>query len=367
MKRIGYLYPQIYSIENIRLALHNASRGKRDKNYVRKILKNEDHYVEQVSEMLRTHTYVFGDNRYKTIKDGASQKERDITIPSFYPDQIIHWAVIQVLQPLFMRGMYAYTCGSVPCRGCMAAKRYIERVKQNTDAQYVLKLDIRKYFPSISHDKLKELLAKKIKDKEALQLLFDIIDHGGPGLPIGYYTSQWLSNFYLQEVDHYIKEQLHIRYYVRYVDDMVLIDADKPKLHKARRQLIDYLKNNRYGIELKDNWQLWKINSRPIDFVGYRFYATHTHLRKKIFYRFTRVVRKIVAHGLDIKRARRYNAYIGWCKHINFKNYYIQNIRSIIHTNDVYRYISLYTKCILNSARTAGFDINKISHMEVKL
>lgn len=344
MKRIGYLYEQIYSVENIKLAIRNAAKGKHDRGYIRKILNNSDYYANIISESLRTNTYQLSPNRYKTIKDGASQKERNITIPAFYPDQIIQWAVVQVLQPVFMRGMYSYCCGSVPGRGGLKAKKYIKRVQRKKDARYVLKLDIRKFFPSVSHDKLKQLLRKKIKDQNTLNLLSAIIDNGGKGLPIGYYTSQWFSNFYLQEMDHYIKEVLHIKYYVRYVDDMVLIGPNKRKLRKAMHSLMAYLSEEGYELELKDNWQLWRIYSRPLDFVGYRFYKSYTLLRKKLLYRLTRTVRRIKRYGLNIQRARRFNSLIGWGAHINFKEYYLARIKPIISKRIAKRYISEYDK-----------------------
>ena len=162
-------------------------------------------------------------------------------------------------------------------------------------------------------------------------------------MPIGYYTSQWFSNFYLQEMDHYIKEVLHIKYYARYVDDMVLIGPNKRKLHRALRALMTYLITD-YELEIKDNWQLWRIFSRPLDFVGYRFYEKYTLLRKKILYRLTRTVRRIGRYGLNIQRARRFNSLIGWGKHINFKDYYLERIKPIISKRSAKRYISAYDR-----------------------
>lgn len=342
MKRIGYIYEKIYSLENIKLAIRNASKGKHRRKYVQKILNNADFYAEQISASLRENTYRLSPNRLKTIKEGAKQKERNITVPAFYPDQIIQWAVVQVLQPMFMRGMYQYCCGSVPGRGIAKAKKYIERTKSK--AKYTLKLDIKKFFPSVSHDKLKCLLAKKTKDRDALKLLFAIIDNGGEGLPIGYYTSQWFSNFYLQEIDHFVKEKLQIKYYVRYVDDMVLMDDNKRKLKKALFKLSEYLTKEKFDVIIKENWQLWKTSSRPLDFVGYRFYPKYTRLRKSVFYHLMRTVARIGKHGLNIPRARRFNSLIGYCKPINFKRYYLSAIKPVVSKRAAKKYISDYDK-----------------------
>lgn len=344
IKRIGHLYDKICDEDNIRLAIRNASKGKRDKLYVKNILRREDKVVREIVELLRSGDYKPKSNRTKTIREGSAKKTRFITIPMFYPDQIIHWAVMQVLEPIFMKSMYRYCCGSVPGRGGSDAKRYVERVCKKKKARYILKLDICKFFPSISHKKLKELLAKRIKDTETLNLLFVIIKYGGLGLPIGYYTSQWLANFYMQEIDHYIKETLRVPFYVRYVDDMVLIGPNKRALRKALWLLIRFLESEEYKLTIKGDWQLWKIYSRPLDFVGYRFYETHTKLRRHIFYKLMKIVRRVKDGGLNIGRSRRLVSLIGWCKQINFRKFYLEHIRPTVRMRNVRRYISNWVK-----------------------
>ena len=340
MKRIGNLYDKICQEDNIRLAIRNASKGKRHRRQVRRVLEQEDRAVEQIIATLRSGSYTPRPARTKIIRDGAAGKEREITIPAFYPDQIIQWAVMQVLEPVFMKGMYRYCCGSVPGRGGLAAKRYVERALKEKKSRYILKLDIRKFYPSVSHAKLKQLLAKRIKDKPLLALLGTIIDRGGPGLPIGFYSSQWFANFYLQEVDHYIKQELKIPYYVRYVDDMVLMGPNKRKLHRARMALQGYLSSNAYELAVKDNWQLWRKGTRPLDFVGYRFYTNRIRLRRRLFYRITATVRRIRERGLNIRRAGRFLSLMGWCKRIPFRRYYVERIRPILPKWEARRYIS---------------------------
>lgn len=351
MRRIGHLYEKVYQTENLYLALYNASKGKRDRWYVQHILKNSTRYIQELQELLQQGTYTLSPNRHKTIKDGASQKERDITIPQFYPDQIIHWALIQVLQPYFMSWIYKYNCGSVPGRGGLGAKRYVDKVHKMYNPKYTLKLDIKKFFPSVNHEKLISLFHRRFKDSRLLTLIEKIIINGGDGLPIGYYTSQWFSNFYLCEVDRYIKETLKVKYYVRYVDDIVMWGDNKRKLRRAFEALQLFL-NSEYKLSIKGNWQLWKTFSRPLDFVGYRFYQNYTHLRKKIFYRLIRAVRHINSHGLIISRARHINSLIGWVKRINFKNYYLNNIFPIISKHSIVTYISNYDKSINNKLQT---------------
>ena len=347
MKRVGYLYEKIISIENLNEALDKACRQKRKKFYVRKILKNRDYYIQKLHDELATESYRLNPNIQKTIRERSSQKMRDLTIPKFYPDQIIHWAIGLQLKEVIMRGMYHYNCGSVPKRGGTYGKKYIDKIIQNDKkAKYILKLDIRKFFQSVSNEKLKELICLKIKDAKAIRLICAVIDNGGAGLPIGYYTSQWFSNFYLEKLDHFIKENLHIRHYIRYVDDMVLMDCNKRKLHRAKSQIASFLKRNHYNCTLKNNWQLWKIHSRPLDYLGYRFYEDKTLLRKRIFYTINRKVREIYKRGYcTVKSARCMASEIGWLRRIpGGKHYYLSYIKPVISKGEMARIISAYDK-----------------------
>ena len=140
-------------------------------------------------------------------------------------------------------------------------------------------MDISKFYPSIDNEILKQMLRRKIKDEDCLYLIDSIIDSNA-GLPIGNYTSQWFSNFFLQGLDHYIKEKLGVKYYVRYVDDLILLGGNKKKLHATRKAISEYLNN--IGLRLKDDWQVFKVNNRAIDFLGFRFFRKKTILLSKV-------------------------------------------------------------------------------------
>ena len=316
MKRVGHLYEQICDIENIRLAIHKASKGKTQKRQVRRVLQREDYYAHKIQQMLLSEQIQLSDNHVVEILDHCCRKKRVITVPRFYPDQIVHWALMLVIIPIVQKGMYAHTCGSVPGRGGNAARKYVERSLRKPDAKYVAKLDISKFFPNAKPKYLYNACERKIKDCKTLNLIKAILDNGGDCLPIGYYTSQWFANLYLEGLDHFIKERLHIKYYVRYVDDMVLIDDDKGKLHRAITEINSYL--DTIGLTLKSNYQVWKVDSRPIDFVGFKFYSTHTLLRKRIYLRIRRRVRKIrKTHFITLRQARGLLSLVGWLHFIN--------------------------------------------------
>lgn len=325
MKRVGFLYEKACDLDLIRHAIRQAAKGKTQKHYIAKVLANEEAYAMRIKEMLETNTLRLSPNRQIVLFDHSCMKERVITVPKFFPDQVVHWVVALVLDPIFKKGMYRYNCGSIPRRGGLEAKKYVEKCLKDEKVRYVAKLDISKFFNSVKPCYLMEMFRRKIKDKKMLNLIEAILVNGGDCLPIGYYTSQWFSNFFLEGFDHFVKEELKIKYYVRYVDDMVLLDTNKRKLRKAIEEMNKYLGN--IGLKLKANYQVWKVHSRPIDFVGFRFYKNKTLLRKKIFFRLCRRVRKVRKTGyITVHQAQGILSLLGWLSHINGWKFYKERI-----------------------------------------
>lgn len=343
MKRVGYIYEKICDIDLIKRAIRKAAQGKTQKHYIAKVLEKIDYYAEQIKVMLETDSVVLSENRYIELFDRSCSKLRQITVPKFYPDQIIHWALMLVLEPVITKGMYRYSCGSVPNRGGMEAKRFVERALKDTSVRYVAQLDISKFFNNVKPDILLSLFRRKIKDERLLSLIQKVLENGGDCLPIGYYTSQWFSNFYLETFDHYVKETLKIKYYVRYADDMVLLDTNKRKMRKAIAKMEEFLE--KLGLRLKENYQVWKVDSRPIDFVGFRFYKNKTHLRKKIFFRLCRRVRKVKKTGyITVSQARGLLSLLGWLTHINGLKFYKEQIYKYAPKWKLKRIVSDYAK-----------------------
>lgn len=329
MKRTGYLYDAICDIENIKTAIQKASLGKRNRPFVRKVFDTPDHHAQLIRDMLLERRYVPSPYTIKIIKDGATQKERTIYKPRFFPDQIIHWALMLQLQPVMMRGMYAYTCGSVPGRGTSHAQKALRRWLDSDykGTKYCLKMDISKFYPSIDTEILKGMFRRVIKDTDCLWLIDVILDSAPQGgLPIGNYTSQWFSNFFLQGLDHFIKENLNVKYYIRYVDDLVLLGGNKKRLHRARAAIDEYL----HGINLimKPNWQVFLVNARAIDFLGFRFYRDHTTLRKRNALRIRRRLAKIGRkRKLSYTDACAVVSYWGWIKRSNSYRFYHKYVK----------------------------------------
>lgn len=321
MKRYGNLYEKIYDIGNLRLAHKKARRGKTHYTEVKMVDSNPDYYLNQIHEMLKNKTYKT--SQYEIFTKLDKDKEREIYKLPYFPDRIVHWAIMLQLEDIFMRTFIRDTFAALPGRGIHdALKRLHKFMEDREGTKYCLKLDIKKFFPSINHEILKQLLRKKIKDKDLLWLLDEIIDSvdGEKNIPIGNYLSQYFANFYLAYFDHWIKEQKGVKYYLRYMDDIVILHKDKEFLHQLRKDIEKYLKEN-LKLEIKENWQVFPTYIRGVDFVGYKSFGNYTLLRKSTAKRFKRKMRKIMKkESINFRDFCTIQSYKGWLKWANCYN-----------------------------------------------
>jgi hypothetical protein len=199
--------------------------------------------------------------------------------------------------------------------------RKVKQALRDVDnTRYCLKIDIRKFYPSIDHDILKQVIRRKIKCPDTLWLLDQVID-SAPGVPIGNYLSQYFANLYLTYFDHWIKEEVGIKYYFRYADDMVFLHGDKAFLHGLLVRINDYM-HARLHLSLKGNYQVFPVSARGIDFVGFVFYHTHTRMRKGIKKNFCRAVAKLNQRKNIPERdyKQRISSWLGWAKYSNSRH-----------------------------------------------
>lgn len=325
MKRIGFIYDKICDKDNIRLAIFNASRKKKNKIVVKKVLNNIEKCVDEIHELLVNKSYIPSPYIESVIKDGITKKPRVIHKPKFFPDQIIHWALMQQIEAILFKGMYHWSCASMKGRGTHYAKRICEKwlKKDHKNTKYCLKIDIEKYYPNINLDLLKEKFRRVIKDQDTLWLIDTIIDSHDKGLPIGNYTSQWFANFYLKHIDHFIKQELGIKYYNRYMDDLVLFSPNKRKLKKTFYELREELVKE--DLKVKKNWQIFNTRKRKLDFVGFVYTREKTFVRKRITRNMRRQYFKFEKKP-TLKLAQAMMSYYGWLKnsdsYILYKKYY---------------------------------------------
>lgn len=309
MKRINNIYPNIVSVENLKLADCKAAKGKKQQPGVIQHRKREASNILALHNSLVNKT--FTTSKYNVFKV-FDPKEREVYSLPYFPDRIVHHAVMNVLEPMFTSTFTADTFSCIKGKGISGAMAAVKEALKDVDnTTYCLKLDIKKFYPSIDHDVLKGLLRRKIKDKDLLWLLDDVID-SAPGVPIGNYLSQYFANFYLAYFDHWIKEEKRVKYYFRYADDLVILSPDKNHLHALLADIRQYLHIN-LKLTIKENYQVFPVAARSIDFVGYRFYHTHTLMRKNIKKRFARAV-------ASTKNRQSLAAYFGWAKHCNSIN-----------------------------------------------
>lgn len=349
MKSYGYLYEVALSDDNRLLAVKAARQSKR----IRRILKQRHLSCEVAANNAYVWISKYENTEHTSIEiyDGMHRKPRTIIVPTL-EELVVQHCVAQAMIPMFRKGMYEHTYAGIPGRGAHKAKKVIERwIRNDTkNVKYVLKMDIHHFFESIQHDILKSKLASKIRDEKMLDLLYRIINVTDEGLPLGFYTSQWLANWYLQDLDHFIKEKLCAVHYVRYMDDMVIFGSNKKTLHEMRIAISSYLKE-KLGLQLKDNWQVFRFSygddlGRDLDFMGFRFYRTRSTLRKSIMYKATRKAAKISSKKRPtIYDARQMISYLGWVDCTDTYKMYVRWIKTRICFRALIRQVSRWDKC----------------------
>jgi len=278
MKRHGNLFEKITDINNIRLAHVNASRDKGKYDEVIEVNKDAEKYCLEVKRLLESKKYTTSE--YDIFKKNDKGKERIMYKLPYFPDRIVQHAIMQITEPIWKGSLIADTYQSIKGRGIHKCLPKIKKAVYVDNNRYYAQMDVSKFYPSIDNEILKQILRKKIKCKDTLWLLDDIVD-STIGIPIGNYISQYFGNLYLSGIDHKFKEELGVSNYYRYCDDIVIIDNDKSVLHKLI--YIMEVELGRLTLQLKWNYKVNKINNRTgLDFLGYVVYANRLLIRKRI-------------------------------------------------------------------------------------
>jgi RNA-directed DNA polymerase len=339
LKRHGNLFEKIVSRQNILDAHRLAKKGKPNHKGVIYFEKNIVSCVNTVRDMLVSKSYIPSPYTKETIRDGG--KDRVIQKVPYLYDRIIHHSVMQIVQPILEKTYIKDTYQSIKGRGIHKAKKRIDLfLKDKENTKYCLKIDIKKFYDSVDNELLKKMIRKKIKCFNTLELIDKIID-SAKGLPIGNYTSQTFGNYYLSELDHYIKEKLCVNYYIRYADDMIFLSSNKEELHNILLNVKSYL--NSVNLELKNNYQIFPISERGIDYLGFRFFENFTILRKKIKKNMLKVVDRVSKGSRKLKDFQSFSSYLGWLKASDsynlkrsiFKESFTKNLGIIATQNNI--------------------------------
>ena len=335
MKRLGNLYDKIISLDNLHLADERARKGKLHSYGVKLHDRNKEANLLSLHEALKAGTYRTSEYSTFTIYE---PKEREIIRLPYFPDRIVHHAVMNILEPIWVSIFTADTYSCIKGRGIQAAANKLRHVidRDKAGCAYCLKIDIRKFYPSIDHTVLKSIVRRKIKDTRLLNLLDEIID-SAEGLPIGNYLSQYLANLVLTYFDHWVKEVKRVRYYFRYADDIVVLHSDKKTLHALLAEFESYLTAN-VKLEIKQNKQVFPVArdhrdsfGRGIDFLGYVFYLNETRLRKRIKQNLCRKIAKLRKRKKPLSEAefkQTLAAWWGWAKYSD-SEYLINKLNKI--------------------------------------
>lgn len=304
MKRHGKLWDKLISWDNLVLAAHKAQRGKRDRVSVQGFNFDQERQLLQLQQDLAEQSYLPGNFRTHWVTE---PKKRMISVAP-YRDRVIHHALMNLLEQILDQHFHpdSYACRKE--KGTLAAVNRLQ--KKMNQYNYALQCDIKKFFPSIDHEIMKETFRRLIKDKKILWLMDMIVDSSNEqpgelawfagdnlftpaehrkGLPIGNLTSQWFANWYLNGLDHFITSTLGLGAYVRYCDDFIVLHNDKEILRESLEQIEEYLEE--FRLKLHPN----KLFIRPvrygITFVGYRTWPTHKILKKTNIRKFRRRLR----------------------------------------------------------------------------
>lgn len=302
-KQYKYLYQKMLDKDLIKRAYKKLRKGKTKRQ---EIIYIDAHYEEEAERMrtmiLNTRPNAdhpelgFYPRRKKPKYINEKGKIRRIYMPEIF-EQWLHHIIIQVLSPVIMSTAYKHTYGSLPDRGAHSAKREIERwIREGQGFRYFAKMDIRHFYDSVRKDALFRELSYCIKDDWFLYVIERCLTEFKKGLPLGFYISQWLANYFLEPLDYFITEFLGLKKTIRYMDDIVLGSDNKKKLHAAIIEIKRFL-GQRYRLKLKRNYQVCKFDyrgkGRPLDFVGFLFFRDRTIIRKEIMLKATRLAKRL--------------------------------------------------------------------------
>lgn len=305
-KTFTNLYPAIHDFENLFNAYLKARRNKRYRSEALQFTANLEENLIQIQNELIYHTYKTG--RYREFYVYEPKKRLIMALP--FKDRVVQHALCNVIEPIFearfIFDSYACRVGKGTHAGANRVTHFLRVAKRRWDDVYCLKADIKQYFPSINHNILKTIIRRRIRCKETLWLIEEIIDSTADygdvnpvGIPIGNLTSQLFANVYLNELDQYVKQEKRLEYYVRYMDDFVILHNDKSYLHQLKKDLEGFLSDH-LALSLNHKTSVFPIR-QGVDFLGYRIWPTHRLLRKSSIKRMKRRLKKFTRDYRDGK------------------------------------------------------------------
>jgi RNA-directed DNA polymerase len=308
MKRKGNIFQEAFSFLSLVEAHKRARKGKRHYREVKKVDKSMIKYLSKLSYDIRNKNFTTSDYIVNEQFDG--RKMRVIHKLPYFPDRVVQHALIGACEELFKNSMIRDSFQSIKGRGTSDARNRVLKCIKEKNPKYALKIDIKKYYPSVDNEILKQKIRKKIKCKDTLYIFDNIID-STKGLPIGNYTSQYLGNIYLNDFDWFVKQKIKPLGYFRYCDDMVFLSNRVSSLLKIKKEVEEKLALLK--LEIKDSWNISNIEKDGVDFVGFVFKKETTRLRKTIATRLEKIYKNLGKKTLFLDTdLNKLMAYKGW-------------------------------------------------------
>lgn len=403
MKTYKHLFEPMVEEGNITECFFSAAKRKTTRSDVAKVLKPERtegndspepdclrEHVKELQKQLIEETWRPSKHRPQLINEHSCGKIREIIKPYYKYEQVVHHCVVKQLQPIVMHGIYEHALGSIPKRGAHSGKKTLEKWLDEYKGKklYVLKVDVRHCFETEDIKVIEQKLANIIRDDRFLRLCNLILeseahwttgeflkdgehlDFAGEseerlaGIPLGFFTSQWIMQLNFKKFDHLMKEKWGAKKYIRYADDIVVLDTNKKRLHKLRQTIEEYLENDMHQT-LKGNWQIFrfeypvkqkagaeqepgkkaKTRGRAIDFMGFVFHYNRTTMRKSILYRSRRKANRIAKKDkVTWYDAAALLSYMGWYDHTDTYDYFQKYIKPCADIRKLKRMVSKHSR-----------------------
>ncbi len=367
VKQYKYLYRKMLDENIIRKAYKKLRKGKTKRKEIQQIDADLDNEVTAMRRMIENTkppdvpvehpklAYRPKRRTPKLIKEKG--KLRKIFMPEIH-EQWLHHIIVLILEPIITATAYPYSCGSFPKRGAHYGKKALLKIiRKGKNIRNFAKIDIRHFYDSIRLDILMRELRIRIKDELFLYIVELCLQGFKKGIPLGFYISQWLANYLLEPLDRFITEKLGIKNLVRYMDDIVMGDDNKKKLHGAIIEIKKFI-GRRFRLKLKKNYQVFKFNfqkkngkviGRVIDFMGFLFFRNRTTMRKAIMLSATRLAKKLArakeaGRGYFKKHLEAMLSYIGWFSCTDTYDAYQDYIKPFVKVRQLKQIISKLTR-----------------------
>ena len=345
MKSYKNLYPKIYRTNNLVLAFKKARKGKTKRSYVIKFEENIRENLLELQKELINHTYSPKPLKTFILRDPKTRK----ISKSDFRDRIVHHALINIIEPIFDKTFIYDSCANRKGKGNIFAisrfKKFTRKVSRNGKINgwfnnnqikgYCLKADIKHYFQEINLDILLDIIKRIIADEKVIVLIDKILNNNKDisitrkGMPLGNLTSQFFANVYLNKLDNFVKHKLKARYYLRYVDDFVILHSSRSQL-KSWENIINNFLNKQLKIELHQDKSRIISLSKGIDFVGFRNFHHFKLLRKRNIDNMNSLVEKykegIISKEKLLKSFQGWNAYAKWANCYNLRRNIVKSI-----------------------------------------